>query len=142
MQPRVTVLTLGVEDLPRARRFYADGLGWKPAKGSDESVVFFNLNGLVLSLFPRTALAEDANIPAAGSGFGGITIAHNVASKAEVDAVLADAQRAGAKLLRPGSDAFWGGYTGYFADPEGFVWEVAWNPFWTLTPDGQMRIED
>jgi catechol 2,3-dioxygenase-like lactoylglutathione lyase family enzyme len=142
MQQRVSVITLGVGDLPRARRFYADGLGWKPAKGSDENVVFFNLNGLVLSLFPRPALAEDAHIPAEGSGFGGIALAHNVGSKAEVDAALAHAERAGAKILRRGSDAFWGGYTGYFADPDGFVWEVAWNPFWTLTPDGQMRIEE
>jgi uncharacterized glyoxalase superfamily protein PhnB len=96
----------------------------------------------VLSLFPRPALAEDAHIPAEGSGFGGIALAHNVGSKAEVDAALAHAERAGAKILRRGSDAFWGGYTGYFADPDGFVWEVAWNPFWTLTPDGQMRIEE
>ena len=131
MEPRISIITLGVSDLQRSTRFYRDGLGL-PADTSNDSITFFKLRGTWLSLYPRAELAKDALIDAAGSGFGGVTLAHNVRSKAEVDRTLAEAVRAGAKLLKPGQDVFWGGYSGYFADPDGFCWEVAWNPHFTI----------
>jgi hypothetical protein len=142
MEPRLTVVTLGVSDIARARRFYADGLGWKPSSASSEHVVFFSLNGIVLSLFGRTELAADAHIDpgSAPAVFGGITLAHNVGSKAEVDAALDQAVAAGATLLKAAADTFWGGYSGYFTDPDGHPWEVAWNPHWPLGADGRVSI--
>jgi len=139
MQPRLSVVTLGVEDLPRARRFY-EALGWRVSPASNEHVAFIDLNGVVLSLFGRAALAEDAKVSAEGNGFRGFSLAHNVASKQEVDAVLAHAEGAGATIVNPAHDAFWGGYSGYFRDPEGFLWEVAWNPFWPLGEDGRVQL--
>ena len=139
MEQRITAVTLGVADLERARRFYEDGLGWR--RGNDHSeVIFYQLPGLILSLYGRGALAEDARVPAAGSGFPGVTIAHNCRDRAGVDAVLAEAEAAGAKILRPAEDTFWGGYCGYFADPDGHVWEVAWNPGWQLDAEGHPTL--
>lgn len=132
MKPKISLLTLGVEDLARSRKFYRDGLGF-PVEGNDENVVFLKLEGTWLALYGREALAEDAKVSATGSGFRGFTIAHNVGSKAEVDAVFKLALAAGAKSVKPPEDVFWGGYSGYFADPDGFLWEVAWNPFTDLT---------
>jgi catechol 2,3-dioxygenase-like lactoylglutathione lyase family enzyme len=140
MDQRVSVVTLGVADLARARSFYRDGLGWREGKGSSEHIVFFDMNGLVLALFPREQLAEDAKLDPAGSGFGGFTLAHCVRSMAEVDEALALAERAGARILKPAQDAFWGGYSGYFADLDGNPWEVAWNPHWTLGVDGRIAL--
>lgn len=130
MEPRLSLITLGVEDLDRARRFYlALDLPLRPE--STPEVAFFQLNSLWLGLYPRQALAEDVQCPAEGSGFRAITLAHNVRSKDEVAAVLAQAETAGGRIVRPAQDVFWGGHTGYFADPDGFLWEVAWNPhFW------------
>ncbi len=138
MIPRVSVITLGVSDLPRARRFYADGLGWPIAPLSNEHIVFFQAGGLIVALFGRQALAADADLPAPAPGgeFGGITLAHNVASRQEVVRVLAEARRAGATILKLAQPAEWGGHHGYFADPDGHVWEVAWNPAFALTADG------
>jgi hypothetical protein len=127
MEPRITLVTLGVADLERSTRFYRDGLGL-PLREGTEGVAFFETRGTWLSLFPRRALAEDAGVPAEGSGFPGFALAHNVGSPAQVDATLAQAVAAGARLVKPGQQAFWGGYSGYFADPDGFLWEVAWNP--------------
>jgi catechol 2,3-dioxygenase-like lactoylglutathione lyase family enzyme len=127
MEPRITLVTLGVTDLERSVRFYRDGLGL-PLRDGPEGVAFFETRGTWLSLFPRHALAEDAGVPAEGSGFPGFALAHNVGSPDEVDRTLAQAVGAGARLVRPGKKAFWGGYSGYFADPDGFLWEVAWNP--------------
>ena len=132
-------MTLGVADLERSRRFYEDGLGWRRGNAHAE-VVFFQLGGAILGLFSRDALAADARLPAAGSGFGGITLAYNARTRAEVDAVLAEAQAAGARILKPAEDAFWGGYSGYFADPDGHPWEVAWNPEWTIAEDGSVSL--
>jgi len=138
MRQHVTAITLGVADLGRSLRFY-EGLGWR--RGNDHAdVVFFQLQGSVLSLYGREALAEDARVPAAGSGFSGITLAHNVASKAAVDAVLAEAAAAGGRIMKPAHDTFWGGYSGYFADPDGHLWEVAFNPFWRLDEDGRVSL--
>ncbi len=133
MKPRISLITLGVADLPRSRAFY-ERLGFAARQESTEDIAFMDTaNGLVLALFPREKLAEDAHADSTGSGFPGFTLAHNVASPEEVDAVLAEAVAAGATLQKPGQKVFWGGYSGYFADPDGFLWEVAHNPFMDLT---------
>ena len=134
MKAKVSLITLGVTHLARSLAFYRDGLGF-PAHNykPGDDVVFFRMEGSWLAIYPRDKLAADANMPAAGSGFGGVTLAHNVASKAEADAVFALAVAAGARPVKPPQDAFWGGYSGYFADPDGHLWEVAWNPFTDLT---------
>jgi catechol 2,3-dioxygenase-like lactoylglutathione lyase family enzyme len=132
MEPRISLITLGVSDLARATTFYRDGLGW-PTHGEFEGVSFFPLRGVWLSLYPRENLAADAQVPAEGSGFRGFTLAHNVSSKAEVDRVLELAVGAGATLQKAPCEAEWGGYSGYFADLDGFLWEVAWNPHFDLT---------
>ncbi len=140
MEQRLSVVTLGVGDLTRSRQFYEQGLGWK--RGNDsQDVVFYQLNGMVLALFPRTELAKDALISNEGHGFGGISLALCARSREEVDDILAQAKKAGAKILTPAQDVSWGGYSGYFADPDGHPWEIAWNPFWTLTPEGNVRLE-
>jgi catechol 2,3-dioxygenase-like lactoylglutathione lyase family enzyme len=139
MEQRLSLVTLGVEDLGRAARFYEDGLGWKRHQGP-EGVVFFQLPGSVLALWSRTALAEDAGVEPEGSGFAGIALAYNARSRGEVDAVLATAEGAGARLLKAAKETFWGGYSGYFADPDGHVWEVAHNPFWTLDAAGRVTM--
>ena len=127
MEPRISMITLGVADLERATRFYRDGLGL-PANEKYDGVVFFELKGTWLALYPTPDLAADAQVPAEGSGFRSVTLAHNVHNKEDVEKVLQQAEAAGAKILRPAQDAFWGGYYGYFSDPDGHVWEVAWNP--------------
>jgi catechol 2,3-dioxygenase-like lactoylglutathione lyase family enzyme len=139
MEQRLSLVTLGVADLERSRRFYEDGLGWR--RGNDHAeVVFFQIGGAVLALFGREALEADARVPAAGSGFGGIVLAYNARTREEVDTVLAEAEAAGARILKPAENAFWGGYSGYFADPDGHPWEVAWNPDWAIADDGSVRL--
>jgi catechol 2,3-dioxygenase-like lactoylglutathione lyase family enzyme len=132
MEPRLSMVTLGVSDLDRATAFYRDGLGL-PTSGDAPGVTFFALKGAWLALYPRENMAADAGMSAEGQGFGGITLAHNVHSKEEVDAVLQQAQTAGATITKPGHDMSWGGYAGYFTDMDGFLWEVAWNPDMDLT---------
>lgn len=129
MKPSISIITLGVVDLALAVKFYRDGLGFPTTYQEGEGIAFFALQGTRLALYPSDALAEDACLPSARTRFGGFTLAHNVASKAEVDQVIELAISAGASLLKPAADAFWGGYSGYFADPDGNPWEVAWNPF-------------
>jgi catechol 2,3-dioxygenase-like lactoylglutathione lyase family enzyme len=136
MEPRITVITLGVADLARARDFYVEGLGWKASSSSNEHITFIDAGGIVLGLYPRELLAEDAKLELGSSGFSGVTLAHNVASKSEVDSALQAALNAGAALLKPAQEVFWGGYSGYFADPDGHVWEVAYNPHWQLNANG------
>lgn len=133
MKPGISLVTLGVKDLEKSVRFYRDGLGF-PLMESPPSVAFFTLNGTWLGLYSRESLAEDAMVPAEGSGFGGFTLAHNVASEAEVDRVLEEAVAAGATLTKPGQKVFWGGYSGYFKDPDGHLWEVAHNPLVWVGP--------
>jgi predicted lactoylglutathione lyase len=142
MQQRVNFITLGVSDLARSRSFYEQGLGWTPSrKGSAENVVFFPMNaGLVLALFPKEELAKDAGIANDGQGFSGVALAYNVHEKHQVAEVLTLAEQVGGKIVKPAQDAFWGGYTGYFADPDGYLWEVAWNPFFELTEDGRLLL--
>jgi len=127
------MITLGVADLERSVRFYQQGLGL-PRMESPPEVAFFTLNGTWLALFGREALAEDAGIAVAGSGFSGFALAHNVAGEAEVDALLEEAVAAGGRLVKAGQKVFWGGYSGYFADPDGFLWEVAHNPMMWVGP--------
>jgi len=131
VEPRITLITLGVSDLERSVAFYRDGLGL-PQREGPEGIAFFLTESTWLSLYPRELLAEDATVSAEGSGFAGFTLAHNVRSPEEVDATLAEAVEAGATLKKPGQKVFWGGYSGYFADPDGFLWEVAWNPHFEL----------
>ena len=131
MEPRISIVTLGVEDLPRAVEFYHDGLGLPLHDENTESIAFFENRGTWLALYPNDALAEDVGVEASRSGFSGVTLAHNVRTREEVDAVLDEAVAAGARLVKPANDTFWGGYSGYFADLDGHLWEVAWNPhFW------------
>ncbi|HZP20005.1 MAG TPA: VOC family protein [Bauldia sp.] len=138
MEQRVSLVTLGVTDLDRSRRFY-EALGWR--RGNDNpDVVFFQTGGSILALWRRDALAEDAGVADTAPGFSGIALAQNVRSKTEVDAVLAEALRAGARILKEARDVFWGGYSGYFADPDGHIWEVAWNPFWRLDGEGRVSL--
>lgn len=130
MKPLINMITLGVADLERSAEFYERGLGF-PRMPFEGGVVFFTLNGSWLSLYPWNALAEDATVNANGTGFRGITLAHVVSSKEEVREVLSQAVQSGGTLIKPAQDVFWGGYSGYFADPDGHLWEVAWNPlFW------------
>ena len=138
MEERLSLVTLGVADLDRSRRFY-EALGWR-RHGAHAEVVFFQAGGMVLALWSRESLAADAHLPATGSGFRGIALAYNTRSREEVDAVLDQARAAGATIPKPAEDAFWGGYSGYFADPDGHLWEVAWNPDWTMAEEGSIRL--
>lgn len=135
MDPRISIVTLGVADLARSRAFYRDGLGLpeRPAE-ADAGIAFLPLGALLLALYPLDALADDVGCAPTGGGFRGITLAHNVSSAEAVDALLAQAVRAGGTLVKPAQKVSWGGYSGYFADPDGHLWEVAWNP-WYEMPD-------
>jgi catechol 2,3-dioxygenase-like lactoylglutathione lyase family enzyme len=128
MKPHITLISLGVQDMKRAIDFYQTGLGLRRKKGP-ENIAFFEMGGIMLSLYPRDKLAEDITISPDGSGFPGFTLAHNVDSPDAVDATLQEAVDAGATLVKPGQKAFWGGYSGYFTDPDRYYWEIAWNPY-------------
>jgi predicted lactoylglutathione lyase len=141
VEQRVSLITLGVAELNRSKEFY-ERLGWRRSMAKAEGIVFFQAGGMALALYPRSELAKDANITPDGNGFNGITLAYNTRSREEVDSVLAQAEAAGAKLLKSAQEAFWGGYSGYFSDPDGFLWEVAWNPFCPIAEDGSVRIPD
>lgn len=141
MEQRVSLVTLGVADLKRSTEFY-ERLGWRRSMAKAEGIVFFQAPGMALALYPRNDLAKDAKISPEGSGFGGVALAYNTRNREEVDSVLAEAQAAGARILKPAGEASWGGYSGYFADPDGFPWEVAWNPSFPITDDGSIRLPD
>jgi uncharacterized protein len=141
MEQRVSLITLGVADLERSRKFY-ERLGWRRSMAQAEGVVFFQTGGMALALFPRHDLAKDMNISDNGRGFSGISLAYNARSREDVDSVLAEANAAGAKILKPAQTAFWGGYSGYFSDPDGFPWEVAWNPSFLIAEDGSIKLPD
>lgn len=138
---RITLITLGVKDLAAARAFYAR-LGWEEHPRSQESVAFYQLHGAVFGLFGRDALADDQGRPGAELGAGASTLAQNFATKAEVDAAFEAAIAAGGTALKKPEEVFWGGYSGYWADPDGHVWEVAMNPFWPLAKDGSLHLPD
>lgn len=139
MKPRLTVLTLGVDDVARSRAFY-EALGFAASPDSNASVVFFTAGGVILAIWGRQDLAADAGLSAEHAGFRGVCCAWNVASETEVDEALVLAQSAGAKILKPGHKAFWGGYLGYFADPDGHLWELTYNPFWELDAAGHITL--
>ena len=140
MEQRLSLITLGVADLGRARTFY-EALGWRTRAKPDDDVVFFQAGGTVVALWSRETLAEDTAVDDKG-GWGGITLAYNTRSAEEVDAVLDEAERAGATIARAGAPTFWGGYSGVFLDPEGHAWEVAHNPHWTFADDGSVVLPD
>lgn len=142
MEARVTVLTFGVKDLERSIRFYEEGLGWQRSRSSNEHIAFFQLANLIFALYPRHLLAEDAQISSQGSGFSGVTVAHNVRTKDEVAQVLRQAEQSGGKIVKPAQDVFWGGHSGYFRDPDDHLWEIAWNPGWVLNQDGLVRLKN
>lgn len=138
MEQRLSVVTLGTADLKRARAFY-EGLGWRSRAGEDDDVVFFQIGGSVLSLWDRERLAQDSGV-SLGSGYGGVTLAHNVGSPGEVDEIIEQAAQAGGTIARAADETFWGGYSGVFVDPDGHPWEVAHNPHWTLASDGSVKL--
>jgi catechol 2,3-dioxygenase-like lactoylglutathione lyase family enzyme len=134
MKSKISLVTLGVRDFAKSLAFYRDGLGFTPHRFKDgDNHVMFVMEGSWLSLYPRHLLAADAAVPDDGNGFSGVTLAHNAKSKADVDAVFRHALAAGARVVKPPQDVFWGGYSGYFADPDGHLWEVAYNPFTDLS---------
>jgi catechol 2,3-dioxygenase-like lactoylglutathione lyase family enzyme len=139
MEQRFSIITLGVADLEQSRAFYRR-LGWTLSSASNDGITFFQAGGAALALYPRAELAKDANVAPESHGFAGFTIAYNSRTKEEVDAVLAAAQEAGARILKPAHEAFWGGYSGYFADPDNFAWEVAWNPYFSIAEDGSIVL--
>ena len=142
MSANVTLITVCVADVARATRFY-ESLGFVKSKSaSQEAVSFFRAGGIVLSLWDRKAQIEDANADALWDGNGGVVVAQNVASEAEVDAVLAKAKAAGARILKPGTKTFWGGYNGYFTDSDGHLWEIVYNPHWDLDRDGCLVLPE
>jgi catechol 2,3-dioxygenase-like lactoylglutathione lyase family enzyme len=139
MEPRISLVTLGVADLARARAFY-EALGWTTGAEPGDDVAFFQAGGAVLALWGREQLAEDSGVDHDPGGFGGITLAHNVRSPAEVDAVIAEARAAGGRIAREPGETFWGGYSALFHDLDGHPWEVAHNPHWTLRDDGSVEL--
>ncbi len=139
MEQRLSVITFGVKNLEESLKFYRDGLGWE-AQTENEGIVFFQLNGMIFALFPKDELAKDATVDPAGSGFPGFTVAYCARSEQDVDYIMAQAARIGARIVKPAEKVFWGGYSGYFADPDGYLWEVAFNPFWILDEKGNVSL--
>jgi uncharacterized protein len=140
MEPRISFITLGVKDIQRSVSFYRDGLGFPLSSASKDDIAFFKLSGIVLALYPAHKLAEDAHVPPQGSGFRGLTLAHNVRKREEVGEVLSLAAAAGGTITKPAQDVFWGGYSGYFSDPDGHLWEVVWNPHFAFADDGSLVV--
>ena len=132
MEPRISIITLGVQDLDRSVDFYRDGLGLPLQEGYEGQIAFFELIGTWLALYPRESLAADANQSPNGDGFQGFTMAHNVRSREDVDQLISKASSAGAQVVKEPQDTEWGGYLGYFIDPDGFLWEIAWNPYFKI----------
>jgi uncharacterized protein len=141
MEQRLTLITLGVHDLAKSAAFF-ERLGWKRSCAALDGVRFYQCGSIGLSLYPRKALADDVGIADDGQGFSGITLGHNGRSKSEVDAILKEAEAAGATIIKPAQDVFWGGYSGYFRDLDGHLWEVAWNPGFPLDQHGAVSMPD
>jgi predicted lactoylglutathione lyase len=140
MDQRISIVTLGVNDLAVSKQFYIQGLGWKPVF-ENQQIVFFQTGGMVFALFLRDDLAADFGADASKFGRAPMALGYNVRNKDEVDPLMQRAAQAGAAILKPAKEASWGGYSGYFADPDGFAWEVAWNPAWPIAADGSIKIE-
>jgi catechol 2,3-dioxygenase-like lactoylglutathione lyase family enzyme len=141
MDQRVTIITLGVADLKISSDFYEQKFGWQRLKSSNDDIVFFKLNGLILSLYSREKLAEDATIPADGHGFPGFTLAYNVRRQEEVDELISDLEQKGVRIVKRPQKVFWGGYSSYISDPDNYLWEIAHNPFLNLDQEGQVVAE-
>ena len=141
MNQHVHLITLGVKDFKKSIEFYTKILGWKPASGSGDEVTFIQAGGVVLSIYPREKLAEDAVVSPEGSGFSGFTLAYNAQSEAEVDEIIADLKSKGVKIVKEPQKVFWGGYSSYFADPDGYLWEVAYNPFFAFDENGNLKLD-
>jgi catechol 2,3-dioxygenase-like lactoylglutathione lyase family enzyme len=141
MNQHLHIVTLGVCDLERARKFYAETLGWKISR-PQEGIVFFQAGGVVLALFLREELAKDALLSSEGNGFAGFSLAYNARSEAEVDEIINDLRSKGVKIVKEPQKVFWGGYSSYFADPDNFLWEVAYNPFFPFDEQGNLRLEE
>lgn len=142
MEARISIITLGVKDLERSYRFYHEGLGFPTNSQVEDGIIFFQTAGTRLALYPLDKLAEDVSPTLKGdrAGFPGITLAHNTRTKAEVGQVLHMAEEAGGKIVKPAQDVFWGGYSGYFTDPDGYYWEVAWGESWEFNTDGSLVV--
>jgi len=140
MEPGLTVITLGVRDFGRALDFYKDGLGWSTSATKNDRIAFFQLNGMVLDLYDRKSLAEDARTDPEGAGFSGVTLAHNTRNEEEVDKVLGQVEKLGARIAKRPQKTSWGGYSGYFADPDGHLWEVVHNPHWKIDRNGNVVL--
>ena len=139
MEQRVSIISLGVADLDQSIAFYQK-LGWTRSFEAAEGIAFFQIGGLAFSLYPRDHMARDIGVPVEGSGFAGFALAHNTRAQEEVDTVLLEAEQAGGRIVRTAADQFWGGYSGCFADPDGHLWEVAWNPHFPIAEDGSITL--
>ncbi len=142
MRQKLNLITLGVDNFEKAIDFYGRGLGWKKSSASQDDIAFFQLGGIVLGLYPRTLLAKDATVNDKGTGFSGITISYNAKSEREVDEVLKEVEKLGATIIKPAQKVFWGGYSGYFKDLDGHLFEVAYNPFWEFDDDDNLILPD
>jgi uncharacterized protein len=140
MRQKLNLITLGVADFQKALNFYETGLGWKKSSASLDDLALFNLGGIIMAIYPRKLLAEDATISDKGSGFPGITLSFNAKSEKEVDEVLKEVEKLGAKIIKPAQKVFWGGYSGYFKDLDGHIIEVAHNPFWELDENDNIKL--
>lgn len=141
MNQHLHLITLGVRDFPTSYQFYTGILGWKPSSASQDDTAFFQAGGVVLAIYPREKLAEDALISSEGSGFSGVTLSYNARSESEVDEIVADLKVKGVKILKEPQKVFWGGYSSYFADPDGYCWEVAYNPFFPFDEAGNLKLD-
>ena len=141
MNQHLHIITLGVRDFKTSFEFYSKILGWKPSSNSNDDIVFFQAGGVVLAIYPREKLAEDALVSPEGSGFSGITLAYNAHSEAEVDEIIRDLKSKGVTIIKEPQKAFWGGYSSYFADPDDYRWEVAYNPFFAFDENGNLKLE-
>ena len=141
MNRHLHLITLGVSDFEKSRKFYTDILGWKPTSTSNDNILFFQAGGVVMAIYPREKLAEDAMTSPEGSGFSGITLAYNAQSEAEVDEIIGDLKAKGVKIVKEPQKVFWGGYSSYFADPDDYRWEVAYNPFFEFDENGNLKLD-
>jgi catechol 2,3-dioxygenase-like lactoylglutathione lyase family enzyme len=141
MNQYLHLVTLGVRDFERSRKFYAEILGWKPTRSSNDDIAFFQTGGVALAIYPREKLAEDALVSPEGSGFSGITLAYNARSESEVDEIIRDLKSKGVTIIKEPQKVFWGGYSSYFADPDDYLWEVAFNPFFSFDENGNLKLE-
>jgi len=140
MNQHLHIITLGVRDFKTSKKFYAEILGWKISR-PQEGIAFFQAGGVVLAIYPRELLAEDAMTSPDESGFSGITLAHNAQSESEVDEIISDLKSKGVKIIKEPQKVFWGGYSSYFADPDGYCWEVAYNPFFAFDENGNLKLD-